>query len=164
MIDNLIAFRVLYMLVTPFKDTNAFKLGIIDENGKLLKKIETMKASEKDAYNMLTRLVFNLKRLLSKLPGGETKLANLAAAYFLVMENINNEEIDEVHLEEQLYSICELNMVLVEEYLTVLNFVSLFEDAPANSTGPAVSSDEPVIKGRRRIHKFTKSQLKGVAV
>ena len=30
---NLIAFKILTMLVTPFKETDAYKLGIIDENG-----------------------------------------------------------------------------------------------------------------------------------
>ena len=33
-VDNLIAFRILYMLVTPFEKTDAFKFGIIDKDGK----------------------------------------------------------------------------------------------------------------------------------
>ena len=37
-IDNVIAFRILYMLVTPFDATDAFRLGIIDANGTPLKK------------------------------------------------------------------------------------------------------------------------------
>jgi len=160
MLDNLIAFRVLYMLVTPFNETKAFKLGIIDEKGKLLKKVSALTSSEeKEAYNMLVRLVFNLKRLLAKLPGGETKLANIAAAYFLVKENYRN-SVDEQLLEEQLTTIVENNYVLAEETLTVMNFLSLFEDAPANATGPAVSTDEPVIKKKkRRIHTFSHVKL-----
>ena len=35
-IDALIAYRLLKLLVTPFKRTKAYKLGIIDDKGKLL--------------------------------------------------------------------------------------------------------------------------------
>ena len=35
-IDALIAYRLLKLLVTPFKKTKAYKLGIIDEKGKVL--------------------------------------------------------------------------------------------------------------------------------
>lgn len=163
MIDSLIAFRILMMLVTPFKDTKAFKLGIVDEMGVLLKSPET--SAEKDAYNMLVRLVFNLKRLLIKLPGGDSKLKNLAAAYFLVKENIDL-DVDDVYLNEQLVKLTANDVVLVEETITVINFAKLFEDgeggAPVNSTGAAVSTDEPVIKAKRRIPKFSRNALKDV--
>lgn len=161
MLDNLIAFRVLYMLVTPFKDTQAFKLGIIDEEGKLLKRPNT--SEEKDAYSMLTRLVFNLKRLLIKLPGGDAKLKNIAAAYFLIKENINNKNVTIEVLEESLDKILNKDVVLVEETLTVMNFLSIFEEVPANATGPMVSTDEPVVRPKKkktRIPQFSRSQLK----
>ena len=35
-IDALIAYRLLKLLVTPFKKTKAFQLGIVDEKGKVL--------------------------------------------------------------------------------------------------------------------------------
>jgi len=44
-IDNLLAFRILYMLVTPFEDTAAFKFGIIDKNGVPLKKMKDLTTS-----------------------------------------------------------------------------------------------------------------------
>lgn len=155
-VDNLFAFRVLYKLVTPFKDTAAFKLGIIDEKGTLLKKVSELNTSEeRDAYSVLDRLVFNLKRLLIKLPGGDSKLKNIAAAYFLIREAQTHDISDT--LEESLRHLTESNITLVEETATLLEFLSLFEDAPVNSTGPAVSSDEPVVrrgKGGRRFASF----------
>lgn len=163
--DNLIAFRILYKLVTPFKDTNAFKYGIIDAEGKLLRKASTLRTTqEKDSFTLLDRLVFNLKRLLIKLPGGDAKLKNIVAAYFLIKENYGYDASYEL-LEEQLNTLLEQNAVLVEETSTVLEFVSLFEDAPANATGPAVSTDEPVIrrgKGGKRFATFdvTKDVMK----
>jgi hypothetical protein len=159
MIDSLIAFRILYLLVTPFKDTKAFKLGIIDEMGTLLRKPSEFKTQEeKDSYNLLMRLVFNLKRLLIKLPGGDAKLKNIAAAYFLVKENIKNRNIDTDVIQEQLIELTKDNIVLVEETATVINFLKFMENeggAPVNSTGPMVSTDEPVIKRKKKIiHTF----------
>jgi hypothetical protein len=164
MIDSLIAFRILYLLVTPFKESKAFKLGIIDENGKLLKKPSEFKTTdEKDAYNMLMRLVFNLKRLLIQLPGGDAKLKNIAAAYFLVKENIKNRNVDTDLIQEQLEFITNENIVLVEETATVLNFLKFMENeggAPVNSTGPMVSTDEPVINRKKRpIHYFRRKSV-----
>ena len=37
-IDLLITYRVIKMLVTPWKQHDAYKLGIIDDNGKVLRK------------------------------------------------------------------------------------------------------------------------------
>ena len=36
--DLFYAFRFLKLLVTPFKKTKAFQLGIVDEKGKVLKR------------------------------------------------------------------------------------------------------------------------------
>ena len=71
----------------PFESTNAFKLGIIDKDGKYLKKQRDLKTSEeKLASNIFTRLVWNIKKLLGKLPFGKTKLASLATALVLIKE------------------------------------------------------------------------------
>ena len=39
-IDTVIVFRVLKLLTTPWKDHAAFKVGLIDEKGKRLKKVK----------------------------------------------------------------------------------------------------------------------------
>jgi hypothetical protein len=41
-IDLLIAYRVIKLLVTPFEKTDAFKQGIIDKDGNVLKKYRTL--------------------------------------------------------------------------------------------------------------------------
>ena len=74
-VDNLIAYRILSMLVRPFNQSDAFKLGIIDDKGNNLKKTSTLKTSaEKNAYSYLHRLVFNMKKILNKIPGGESRI------------------------------------------------------------------------------------------
>lgn len=82
--DLVYTLRFLRLLTTDFKDTNAFKNGIIDEKGKKLKSPST--ADEKSSYNTFHRLVFNLKKLLAKVPGGSSKLASYASALFLIRE------------------------------------------------------------------------------
>ena len=84
-VDVYYTFRFLRQLVTPWKETKAFKLGLVDENGKVLRKART--PEEKDAYTLFFRLVYNIKRLLNKVPFGKTKLASYAAALWLVHEN-----------------------------------------------------------------------------
>lgn len=61
-IDSIITFLLLKKLITPFTSTIAYKLGLIDSNGKIIKVPETDK--EKDALTILDRVIFKLKRLL----------------------------------------------------------------------------------------------------
>jgi hypothetical protein len=81
--------------VTKFEDTNAYKLGLIDDQGKKLKKPQT--SEEKSAYNAFHRLVFNIKKLLAKVPGGSSRLATYAAALYLIKEKY---EVSDNNLEK----------------------------------------------------------------
>lgn len=82
--DGAIAFYVLKKLVTPWMKTDAFRLGLIDANGKLVK--SPSNSQEKAAYTYLDRLVFNLKRLLQNIPVVNRNLVNYAAALWLLKE------------------------------------------------------------------------------
>ena len=111
-IDALIAYRVLKLLVTPFNRTEAFKLGIIDDKGKVLIKskdfLKTFSSQQlpkaRKAYTMLIRFVFNLKRLLSKVGiRGPLTTAAAAAIAFFKEENGQNDYVERVvykHLKE----------------------------------------------------------------
>lgn len=74
------------MLTTPFEDTDAYKLGIIDEKGYRIKSKKVSTSEEKSAFTTFHRLVFNIKKLLEKLPGGQSRLASYASALFLLKE------------------------------------------------------------------------------
>ena len=105
-IDALIAYRVLKLLVTPFNRTKAFKLGIIDDKGKVLIKSKDLPNSgpQREAYTLLIRFVFNLKRLLSKVGiRGPLGTSAAAAIAFFKEENGQNLEIEKTvykHLRE----------------------------------------------------------------
>ena len=95
-IDALVAYRVLKLLVTPFNKTEAFRLGIIDAKGKVLKKSKQIKdPQERNAYTLLIRFVFNLKRMLSKLGiRGPLGSATAAAIAFFKEEHGDNPEVE----------------------------------------------------------------------
>jgi hypothetical protein len=147
-IDNLIAFRIIYMLVTPFDQTDAFKYGIIDKDGNALKKTKDLKTTdEKESYNQLTKLVFSLKRILGKLPGGKTKLASIVAAYWLIKEaHKNKTSVTQQALVEAIELIENNKITLVEEELDVINYIELMEDGVANVAGAAVATDKPAVR------------------
>lgn len=85
--DLVYTFRFLKMLVTKFEDTEAFKMGLIDADGKRIKSKKIQTNAEAGAYTTFHRLVFNIKKLLAKAPGGSSRLASYAAALFLLREH-----------------------------------------------------------------------------
>lgn len=96
-IDSIIAYRVLKLLVTPFDESDAYRLGIIDAKGKELKKMGQLNTvEERDAYTLLHRLVFRLKRIIEKVPIENKKILSFAAALSLIKEHYenNNEPFD----------------------------------------------------------------------
>jgi len=112
-IDALIAYRLLKLLITPFKKTKAFQLGIIDEKGKVLIKAKEFSKSfpsnkqqeAKKSYTLLIRFVFNLKRLLSKvgIRGALGSAAAAAIAFFREQNDYNPIIEKEIykHIKEQ---------------------------------------------------------------
>ncbi len=98
-IDLFVTYRFLRLLTTPFKDTDAYKLGIIDEKGnrimlpkpktgvKILKpQVELVTSEQKNSYTILHKLVFNIKKLFAKVPGLRTKVGTYAASLFLLKD------------------------------------------------------------------------------
>lgn len=80
-IDSIITFLLIKKLITPFTSTEAYKLGLIDLNGKIIKVPETDK--EKDALTILDRVIIKLKRLLGN------KIINFNKFMYLKTLNVN---------------------------------------------------------------------------
>jgi hypothetical protein len=89
-VDLVITYRVIKLLVTPFEKQEAFKFGIIDKDGKVLRKYRTLKGTkEKQSYTILHRFVFNLKRILARVGLGG-KLGSFAVALGLLIREDKN--------------------------------------------------------------------------
>ena len=124
-VDLLIAYRVIKLLVTPFKNQAAFKTGIIDADGKVLKPYRLLKTgAEKSSYTMLHRFVFNLKRILGKVGLG-SKIGSFAVALGLLLKEDKEFALDQgKNIESTLVKILKeknelvYSMSLNEEYFT----------------------------------------------
>lgn len=105
--DLYYSFRFVKLLTTPFEDTEAYKLGIIDEKGNRVKTKKIQSSEEKSAFTTFHRLVFNVKKLLEKLPGGSSRIASYAAALFLLKEkyDLSDATIDKIVAKSNLETI-----------------------------------------------------------
>ena len=112
-IDLFVTYRFIKLLVTPFEKQEAYKLGIIDKDGNRVmpppdpktgirrKKAEPLRTSEeRNAYTILHKLVFNIKKIFGKVPGLRTKLGTYAAALFLLKDTFK-ESVDDPDMFEK---------------------------------------------------------------
>lgn len=98
-----VAYQFLKTLTTKWDQMEAYKLGIIDANGKQLKKTAELEtAKEKQAYTIFHRLVFNLKRILERFPFGKSRIASYSAAFALLRESREDFSADEYEMMENL--------------------------------------------------------------
>lgn len=160
-IDNVIALRILWLLVTPFEKTDAYKLGLISAQGEFLKKAKT--GEEKNATSMLHRLVWRIKKFINMVPGGSSRLGSMVAAYALVKECIEKDMY--LPTDMQLTESYEPGdpsspSITYEEMEIVESFLEIFEDGAAgiaNVAGAGVSTDKPVVRKKRPKGSFNVS-------
>ncbi len=98
-VDMLITYRVLRILTTPFEKQDAFKYGIIDKTGKVLRKYSTLRKSEEQkSYTWLHRFCFNVKRIMGKVGfGGRLGSVALALAVLLKEHNTKSDLMNKAH-------------------------------------------------------------------
>ena len=103
--DVVYTIRFLKLLVTPFEDTPAFKAGIIDEKGNRRKDFNTDSMDDREAYRehytSFHRLVYNLKKIMAKAPGGSSIVARYGAALALIKEHgdLSDRGVKKIHAE-----------------------------------------------------------------
>ena len=117
-VDLFVTYRFLKLLVTPWNKQEAFKLGIIDKNGNAIKKARDLGTEEeRSAFTLLHRLVFNCKRIMSKIPLVRSQLGTYAAALFLLKEHYKIENLPEGEITKYLLenNLIDLNDDIAEE-------------------------------------------------
>ena len=64
-----VAYKFIKILSMPWEDTDAFKFGIIDKDGKVLKKMKDLRTSEeKKSYTIFEKFGFYLLGALCVIP------------------------------------------------------------------------------------------------
>ena len=123
-VDLFLVYQFMKRLITPFEKWPAFKLGIIDKDGKVLIPKKNLSQEGDRAWGYFDIVCANLKKILAKIPGGKSKLGSLVAATFLFKEHATKDYTDEQLLAE--------------------DFQMFYEDAvAANATGNAIAGTEP---------------------
>ena len=117
--DLAYTFRFIRMMVMDWKDWDAYKLGIIDENGKRNKNVKMDSDEKRSAYTPFIRLAANIKRLVAKIPGGGSKLGSFASALFLIKEKVGTKGLEKI---------CEKLNIDVLDFLNEKNEWFLLED------------------------------------
>lgn len=96
-VDAVLTYQFLKRFVLPFTSWRAYKLGIIDASGNILKKRKDLKTQEeRDAFGTFDLLVLNLKRVLAKVPGGALTIGTAAAAVYLMKEEPTEEDVEQL--------------------------------------------------------------------
>lgn len=151
-VDSVIAYRILKLLTTPFEETDAYKQGFIDATGKEIKKMSSSNSvSERDAYTILHRMIFRIKRIINKVPVENKKLASYAAALSLVKEQYEKGfepiNLEELYLDRLKTDLTE-DIQYVSENITAkrtFTFKQFTEEVPANNAAatPGVAGFTP---------------------
>lgn len=153
-VDSIIAYRILKLLVTPFDKTDAYKYGIIDAKGKELKKMRDLNTVElRDAYTLLHRLVFRIKKIIEKVPIENKRLVSMAAAYSLIREEYEEgkESVDlEIKFINKMKDDLTEEITLVESVLTekkLFTFKQFSEEMGAGAVSGGAAANNAAVTG-----------------
>ena len=122
-IDLFVTYRFIKILVTPFKEQDAYKLGVIDKDGNRILIPGTNKPTilntikEKNSYTVLHKLVFNIKKIFAKVPGLRTKLGSYAAALFLLKDTFK-EDVDPKMWEQEFMKYLKENSIELDNTIS----------------------------------------------
>lgn len=144
LVDLYTVYRILRKLTMPFDQWDAYKLGVIDADGNVLKKRDERNTeAEKDSLSPLDVMILNLKKILEKLPFGKSRLASYGAALFLIKEEKN---LTEENLEEK--------------FVAYMNSQELKEEI-VNVTGPSVAgtTGDPPVGSKVMLRRFAKNDV-----
>ena len=173
-VDLFLVFQFIKRLSTPFKEWDAYKLGIIDEKGtQLIKKKDFTTRDQKNAFGIFDLMITKLKRLLEKIPGGKTRIGSYAAALYLIKEQQSIEKggfelvesFDEETLEEKLKQYIETVKFQTMDIDQL--FENIFdEEVPANNTSGVVGAGDDGVaivrpSAAKKYKKKNKQSLKG---
>lgn len=144
-IDTYILYRIIRQLSTPFKDWKMYKDGVIDDEGNFIIPKE-QRTREQNSFSYFDLLILNLKKIISKVPGGSSRIATYAAALYLLREGHN----------------AKAENFIVEEWIDEARKMIYEDDAPAgppanNMSGGHVKGFDPVMgmvtRKKKRLHK-----------
>ena len=124
--------RFITLLLKDFKDWDAFKLGIIDEDGNIIKiRRERKSSQDKKAFTKFHKVVLTVKKTLNKV--SSNKVVSTVAAISLLKEHCEQEGID--------YRLMESRFMKHLQDEHDINYQNLLEEVPTNSTATVANPE-----------------------
>ena len=159
-IDLFVSYRFLKLLTTPFEKTDAFKLGIIDKKGHRIMKtgvdarfpeVKLITTQQKNAYTILHKLVFNIKKLFNKVPGLRTKVGTYAAALFLLKDTFKEHVEDPNFFESELVKYLKENNIEFDNSISeeVVGFGEVLPKGNYVLVNDILNKEDEVISARK---------------
>lgn len=129
------AYKILRRLSQRWEDTPAFKAGIIDRTGKKI--VDKLTPDQAREYNPLDRIIYNIKRVMSLVPGSQNPFIRYGAALALLKEDELTEE-----LLEKISEAIELDLDPRDD---------MEEDAPVVTVGTGAIDLTPTLPKNRKM-------------
>lgn len=159
-LDKAYYLRLCNLLLLPFNRQDAYRLGLIDRDGNQLK--EPSNSAEEMAYTDLHKLVYGIKKMILKQPGGMSLLRSTSLA-LNSLNKIKNKRLEPKEMNHFMESFgthcnfanenhlrCIVEEIIIEEYVRKLE-----EDGegpvPANNTSGVAQLTLPI--GKRPIKR-----------
>ena len=126
LVDLFLVYQMIRRLATPFTEWKAFKTGVIDADGNIITPKENRSRDQKDSFGKYDLMILKLKKLLSKIPGGGTRIASYAAALWLIKEHNAFTESDSIEslTEEAMDESIQIFSETYSDYTTYLDDVN----------------------------------------
>ena len=157
-IDLFVTYRFIKLLTTPFNRTEAFKLGIIDKDGnRILQPNSTQPAVElataqlQNAYTVLHKLVFNIKKIFAKVPGLRTKVGTYAAALFLLKDTFKEHVEDPDVFEKEFMKYLKENDVEFDDSISeeVIGFGEILPKGEYDLVNDILNKEEEELSAKK---------------
>ena len=137
-------------------------MGIIDENGNRVippkpktgawdKRPRSLNTTEeKDAYTVLHKLVFNIKKLFGKVPGLRTKLGTYSAALFLLKDTFKESVDDPDVFEREFMKYLKEEGYEIDDTITenVIGFGEVLPKGEYTLTNDILNSEEEELQAK----------------
>jgi len=136
LVDVFLTYQFIKRIIIPFDQWDAYKLGIIDKNGKVLKKQNTLKTKqEKASWGYFDILTANLKKMLAKVPAANNIIGSSVASYLLIKEDKSEALLNEVYFEVR----------FKEVYEDIAGMNTGDTSMPANHISSDIATYDPIL-------------------
>jgi len=134
-INSFTLWKYVKAITTPFENTMAYRLGIIDAKGNYLKNPNKLTRQENNALTNFDVMIFNLKKLFDKIidPSIKVKLRYIPSAIPLLAEEAEKYGADGEFIIEQLLALTYDKGFVIEEVEEIENTFLIEQVASTNT-------------------------------